>query len=530
MENHSTLRLISRYGRAVFGGSVPTRTLTVVFTDLANYTASVGRSDREGVRNLIALHEQKVAPVVERCGGRIVKNLGDSYMVLFEAATDAAQACLELITGIAGQDGFTIRAAMATGDVESIDGDAFGEATNLAARVLAKTPAGEVWMSSTSRMCMNQTEVAWEAVGRFALKGIAGDVPVYRLVPRGRAWLPQGIVQAVRLRTLVRIRPDGIRPSMPPDPVILLEDFDPSSEEIRTVVDSLPVVDPANLWLQAYSIAPSDRYSWTDLGRGLLIGTSEAVGRCISAVQNPVNISSGTDTIILDLNSTAHLDLVMSGLALPAVPMSDVVAGYTYDLLADGRWANHADTSVLRLEVLPSGVQLEAKVGGVIVAGQRLDVGQKSQLKEGDRIQTPTGAHRFHVLGTGGYVGVLVSDTQARLGVADGQMVEIGREPAHPGFALPDRRGQENIRWCVGTRAARAREGGFTMDRALAGRRQAAVQIDSFTAKVIGLHKTCATHVFRSGSLNRIDSAAPLEFDDMIVVGTSVISVRAPQV
>jgi len=509
---------------------VPTRTLTVVFTDLANYTASVGRSDREALRNLIALHEQKVAPVVERCGGRIVKNLGDSYMALFEAATDAAQACLELVSGIAGQDGFTIRAAMATGDVEAIDGDAFGEATNLAARILSKTPAGEVWMSSTSRMCMNQTEVAWEAVGRFALKGIAGDVPVYRLVPADRSWLPQGIVQAVRKGTLVRIRPDGVRPSMPPDPVILLEEFDPASDDIRTVVDSLPVVDPANLWLQAYSIAPSDRYSWIDMGRGLLIGTSEAVNRSISAVQNPTNLMTGTDTIILELNSTAHLDLVMSGLALPAVPMSDVVAGYTYDLLTDGRWANQADASVLRLEVLPGGVQIEAKVGGISVGGLSINVGQQRTLNQGDRIETPTGSHRFHHVDNGGYVGIVVSDTRARLGVADGQHVEIGREPAHPGFALPDRRGQENIRWCVGTRAARAREGGFTMDRALAGRRQAAVEVDGFTAKVIGEHKTCATHIFRSGVLNRIEGAAPLEFDDMIVVGTSVISVRTPQV
>ena len=125
-------------------------------------------------------------------------------------------------------------------------------------------------------------------------------------------------------------------------------------------------------------------------------------------------------------------------------------------------------------------------------------------------------------------MGVLVSDTPARLGVSDGQMVEIGREPAPPGFALPDRRGQQNIRWCVGSRAARAREGGFTMDRALAGRRQAAVEVQQLQARVLGIHKTCATHVFRHGSLNRIDSSAPLEFDDMIVVGTSVISVRSP--
>ena len=61
-----------------------TRTQTVVFTDLTGYTNTVSRSDREALRELIASHEQLVAPVIERFGGRIVKNLGDSYMALFD--------------------------------------------------------------------------------------------------------------------------------------------------------------------------------------------------------------------------------------------------------------------------------------------------------------------------------------------------------------------------------------------------------------------------------------------------------------
>ncbi|MDP6934621.1 MAG: adenylate/guanylate cyclase domain-containing protein, partial [Myxococcota bacterium] len=90
-----------------------TFTRTVVFTDLANYTASVGRSDREGLRALIASHEQMVAPVLERYGGRIVKNIGDAYMALFPAATDAVRAGMELTETI-GEQGFKIRVSMDT--------------------------------------------------------------------------------------------------------------------------------------------------------------------------------------------------------------------------------------------------------------------------------------------------------------------------------------------------------------------------------------------------------------------------------
>ena len=150
----STRALHPRYSLGLLECCVATRTLTVVFTDLADYTASVGRADREGLRELIAEHERRVAPVIEARGGRIVKNLGDSYMALFEAATDAAQASLELVSTLSAGSGFSIRVAMATGDVEGIEGDAFGEAVNLAARILSKTPSGEVWMSSTKVGCV----------------------------------------------------------------------------------------------------------------------------------------------------------------------------------------------------------------------------------------------------------------------------------------------------------------------------------------------------------------------------------------
>ena len=60
-----------------------TVTKTVVFTDLANYTAKVSKTDRVGLRRILADHEALVNPIVSRYGGRIIKNLGDSFMILF---------------------------------------------------------------------------------------------------------------------------------------------------------------------------------------------------------------------------------------------------------------------------------------------------------------------------------------------------------------------------------------------------------------------------------------------------------------
>ena len=102
-------------------------------------------------------------------------------------------------------------------------------------------------------------------------------------------------------------------------------------------------------------------------------------------------------------------------------------------------------------------------------------------------------------------------------------------------MALPDRRGQENIRWCSGPRAARAREGGFTLDRALAGRRQAAIEVGSNgNCTVRALHERCPTFIYSdtgisdTATLGRVDPVALVQLGDYVVTGTTIVAVRAP--
>lgn len=511
-----------------------TATRTVLFTDMANYTASVSRADREGLRNLLAAHEKFVHPILTRRGGRIVKSLGDAYMALFDSATDAARAGLDVVEKVAQAGTLVIRVSCATGDVEEIDGDAFGEAVNLAARINSKTPAGEFWFAESSRICMNQAEMPFESVGQFQLKGITGDIACYRAVGRTRCWIPTQVSQAVKNRTLCRIRKGEPLPPLPPDPILLFEGFRPGSQELRNVVDSLPVLDPARLWLSSYHIAPQDRYDWQQSGHGMIVGTPEALERAITEVRAVESKPSGSNTIILDLGAAAEVDLVMAGLALPAVPMAEVVAGYTYDLLQEreARWVNRSDHSVLRVDISNDGVKMTPLTTGISIDGRAVPTNTPTRLRHGMVISTPSGGVTFHELGNGPYAGLLVADTQHRLGVGLGQTTELGREPNHPGLALPDRRGQENIRWCSGPRAARAREGGFTLDRALAGRRQAAVEVGpQGTCTLRALHDRCPTYIYTDGQpLRRVDPVAPVKLGDFVVTGTTVVSIRAPEI
>jgi class 3 adenylate cyclase len=512
----------------VFEVFLSTVTRTVVFTDLANYTAKVARSDREGLRKILLDHEELVTPVVKRYGGRIVKNLGDSFLILFESATDGVRAALDVQHIVMQKGAIAIRLAMTTGDIEEISGDAFGECVNLAARILSKAPEEEIWFGMGTWTCMNTAEIPWEPVGRFRFKGIPGEQQVFRAVPAHQARLPDPVANAVKSGTLVRIERGSRPPLLPPEPVVLLEGFTPGSPSLQQAVEALPVLNPASLWMSAYNIAPSDRNDWVEAGRGLVIGTPEAIEQSIEETQQQASRSLGSDTIVLDLGSHADFELVMAGLALPVVPLSDVVASYFYDLLMDGRWVNRSDRAILRLEVDSQGVRVVCLNPGLSVNGRSLKSGERVTLQAGDTIATPMGAQTFY-RGAHGYCGLIVADTEMRLGVAKGRVAELGREPNHPGLAFPDRRGQDNIRWCTGPRAARARDGGFTLDRALAGRRQASVQRSEEDLLLTPLHTRCPTYVFSkdSAEMRRITQPTAVGFDDLVVAGTTVIALNA---
>lgn len=509
---------------------MPTATRTVLFTDLTDFTKKVVVADGQGIQKLLEDYRQFVEPILTKHGGRIIKEIGDAYVVLFDSATEAVHAGKAIIEKVVQGSSLEMKVSCATGDVEEINRDAFGDAVNLAARINSKTPRSEFWFSDSTRICMRQSEIPWEPLGHMDLKGIPGETLAFRVVDATRCWLPTPIKDAIKANTLCRVRRGEPMPALPPDPIVLFEGYQASSPDLEKAINSLPPLDPARLWLSTWLINPIDRHDWIQAGRGLVIGTPQALERAFEEYKRSERRSdSQPNTIIIDLPGS-ELEFIISGLALPAVPMADVVAGYSYDLLADGWWTNRSDEAVLRVDVSYNTVRMIPLAPGISIDGRGVPTNQPFVLRHGMVLQTPGGAIRFHKIDNAPYIGLLLAPTPFRIGVAQGQVTELGREPQNPGLKLPDRRGQDNIRWCAGPRAAKAKEGGFTLDRALAGRRQASIEVIRNGIKVVSLHARCSTYVCNdSGGLERIDQEAVIKLGDLIVVGTTVVGLRSPQ-
>ena len=78
------------------------------------------------------------------------KLLGDGLMAVFTSARQAIE-CGVRVSAVAGETAFGLHLGLHVGDVIREDNNVFGGAVNIAARVAALAPPGEVLVSETVR-------------------------------------------------------------------------------------------------------------------------------------------------------------------------------------------------------------------------------------------------------------------------------------------------------------------------------------------------------------------------------------------
>jgi class 3 adenylate cyclase/uncharacterized RDD family membrane protein YckC len=168
---------------------VETRTLTILFTDIKGYTEATARLSREEHLAMLHGHRDFVRPWVEHHGGRVVKGIGDAFLAVFESPTNAVLCGMDLQKALRDHNAdlpadrrTEIRVAINTGEVALDEGDVFGEAVNIAARIESIAEPNEVYFTEATYLSMNKAEVPSAEVGYRTLKGIREQVRVYRVL------------------------------------------------------------------------------------------------------------------------------------------------------------------------------------------------------------------------------------------------------------------------------------------------------------------------------------------------------------
>lgn len=169
-----------------------TENLAIVFVDIVGFTPRTATQTREENERMLRRFGDAVRPLARAWDGRVVKAIGDAFLLTFRSPTNALLCTMgihdrlaETDPGVEPGDRFAIRAAVSVGDVRVEGDDVYGEAVNVAARIEGRAGAGEIHFSEAVYLSMTRSEVPSEEIGPTELKGIASKVRLFRVARAG---------------------------------------------------------------------------------------------------------------------------------------------------------------------------------------------------------------------------------------------------------------------------------------------------------------------------------------------------------
>ena len=125
---------------------------TFLFMDLVGFTAlTAERGDDDAAELALRLYDG-VRPLLAQHCAEEVKTIGDAMMVRCEDPQLAVRLGVKIVDALAASEGFPpLRVGVHTGTAVTRNGDWYGSAVNVAARLCAAAAGGEVLVSEATR-------------------------------------------------------------------------------------------------------------------------------------------------------------------------------------------------------------------------------------------------------------------------------------------------------------------------------------------------------------------------------------------
>jgi len=168
-----------------------TRKLAAILAaDVVGFSRLAGADEDRTLARLRALRSDLIDPTIDVHRGRVVKRMGDGFLVEFRSVVDAVRCAIEIQNSMVERNAglppdrrIVFRIGVHLGDVvEESDGDLMGDGVNIAARLEGIARPGAVCLSEDAyRQVRTRLDFAVSDLGPTQLKNIAETVRVYSL-------------------------------------------------------------------------------------------------------------------------------------------------------------------------------------------------------------------------------------------------------------------------------------------------------------------------------------------------------------
>ncbi len=163
------------------------RLAAIMFTDMVGSTRAA-QEDEASALELIRAQEELLRPRFSAHQGRVIKSLGDGFLVVFDSALRAVQCAVDIQQAIrsrnagSGTRPIQLRIGVHLGDIEERGSDVFGDSVNIAARIepLAD-PEGICITEPVFGQVQNKITNRFEKLEPQTLKDVRFPVDVYRM-------------------------------------------------------------------------------------------------------------------------------------------------------------------------------------------------------------------------------------------------------------------------------------------------------------------------------------------------------------
>ena len=157
----------------------------IVFVDLSSFGAMSEAMGDEAAAAVLNRFSELVREAVHRWHGRLVKQIGDAFMLVFPDPKSAIACALAIESRAVAEPQFpAVRSGVHWGSVLYREGDYLGSNVNIAARLAAQAHRHQVLVTqAVRREAKGLAEVEFAPVGKRRLKGLAEDLELFEARP-----------------------------------------------------------------------------------------------------------------------------------------------------------------------------------------------------------------------------------------------------------------------------------------------------------------------------------------------------------